>query len=165
VLAAVALTALLAASAQPAAASRYLQAGLDDAQLRYATTDTVAELANLPVQVARLTLYWGGPLGVARRRPAHPGNPSDPAYDWSAYDAIVKQLHAAGIQPLLGILGTPPWEDKAKGLNVAPASVSDLRDFAYAPALRYSGTYVSGGETFRPFTTGSRGTSRTTPCS
>ena len=67
-------------------------------------------------QVARLTLYWGGPQGVARRRPAHPGNPSDPAYDWSAYDAIVKQLHAAGIQPLLGILGTPPWANKAKGL-------------------------------------------------
>jgi len=148
VLAAVAVTALLAASAQPAAASRYLQVGLfDDAQLRYATTDTVAELTKLHVQVARLTLYWGGPQGVARRQPAHPGNPSDPAYDWSAYDAIVKQLHAAGIQPLLGILGTPPWENKSKGLNVAPANASDLREFAYAAALRYSGTYVSGGET------------------
>ena len=111
------------------------------------TTDTVAELTKLHVQVARLTLYWGGPLGVAKRRPAHPGNPSDPAYDWSAYDTIVKQLHAAGIQPLLGILGTPPWENKAKGLNVVPASVSDLRAFAYAASLRYSGTYVSGGET------------------
>jgi hypothetical protein len=59
----------------------------------------------------------------------------------------VKQLHAAGIEPLLGILGTPAWENQAKGLNVAPTRAADLRAFAYAAALRYSGTYVSGGET------------------
>jgi hypothetical protein len=60
-LAAVALTAALAASTRPAAASRYLQVGLfDDAQLRYATDESVAQFAKLHVQVARLTLYWGG---------------------------------------------------------------------------------------------------------
>jgi hypothetical protein len=146
VFAGVLVTAVLAVAS--ASASRYLQVGLfDEAQLRYGPTDaTVGQFQQLHVQVARLTLYWGGPLGVAKRRPGHPGNPDDPAYDWSTYDSIVEQLHAAGIQPLLGILGTPPWANKAKGLNVAPANASDLRAFAYAAALRYSGTFISDGQ-------------------
>jgi Glycosyl hydrolase catalytic core len=145
--AALVASAAIAASAQPASASRYLRVGLfDESQLRSGpTADAVTQLAKLHVQVARLTLYWGGPQGVAKRRPAHPGNPDDPAYDWSTYDTIVQQLDAAGIAPLLGILGTPSWANGGQGLNVAPANASDLRSFAYAAALRYSGTYVSSG--------------------
>jgi hypothetical protein len=146
---AVLVTAIVAASAQPAGASRYLQVGIyDEAQLLYGpTTATVAQYRKLHLQVARMTLYWGGPLGVATRRPVHAGDPSDPAYDWARYDDIAQQLTAAGIQVVFGIYGTPSWANGGQGMNVAPAHASDLRAFAYAAALRYSGTYIDGGTT------------------
>ncbi len=97
------------------------------------------------MQVARLDLYWGGPLGVAKRRPAHPTSPADPAYDWSLYDPVVQQLSAAGIKVLFSIYGTPAWANGGKGLNVAPRNPLDLKKFAHAAALRYSGTYEAGG--------------------
>ncbi len=140
------VTAILAGSAQPAAQSRSFQVGIyDEAQLLYGpTATTVALYKKLHVQVARMTLYWGGKLGVARRRPAHPSNPADPAYNWATYDAIVDQLAAAGIQVVFSIYATPAWANHDKGQNVAPVDPTALRAFAYAAALRYSGTYVAG---------------------
>ena len=38
-----------------------------------------------------------GPPGVAQSLPAHATSPADPAYDWSLYDPIVKQLTGAAI--------------------------------------------------------------------
>ena len=148
-LAAAACLAAAGSTAQPAGASRYLQVGIyDESQLRYGpTAATVSQYQKLHVQVARLTLYWGGPLGVARRRPVHAANPDDPAYDWTTYDGIAEQLAAAHIAVVFGILGTPSWANGGKGLNIAPAHASDLRAFAYAAALRYSGKYLSGGAT------------------
>ena len=146
----VALVAALAvAVSQPASGSRFLQVGItDEASLLYGpTAKTVATYKKLHVQVARLDLYWGGPTGVARSRPAHPTNPSDPAYNWSVYDSIVQQLTAAKIKVLFSIYGTPPWANGGAGLNVAPNNPLDLKKFAYAAAMRYSGTFVADGST------------------
>jgi Glycosyl hydrolase catalytic core len=145
------LVALVAALAvvvsQPASGSRFLQVGItDEASLLYGPTEkTVATYKQLHVQVARLDLYWGGPMGVAKSRPAHPTNPADPAYDWSVYDPIVQKLAASGIKVLFSIYGTPSWANGGAGLNVAPHNPLDLKKFAYAAAERYSGTFVSGG--------------------
>ncbi len=149
---AVLVTALVAASAQPGHASRYLKVGIyDQARLLYGLTGpTIATYAKLHVQLAGATLYWGGPLGVAKTRPDHPANPADPAYDWTIYDNIVQQAAAAGIHVVFTIYGTPPWANGGKGQNVAPRNASDLHAFAYAAALRYGGSFVANGSALPP---------------
>ena len=87
-----------------------------------------------------MNLYWGGASGVARsKRPANPRNPNDSAYDWSVYDAMVKQSADNNIKPVFSILWTPSWAGPAK--NMAPRRLIDLRNFAYAAAKRYSGSF------------------------
>jgi len=146
-------TALVAAlafvAAQSASASRYLRVGIyDQAQVLYGNTNqTFADFQALRVQEVRLTLYWGGPNGIAREQPANPADPADPAYNWTAYDNAVREAAADGMHVLFSIYGTPAWANGDKGLNVAPLSAQALRDFAYAAAERYSGSYVPpGGE-------------------
>jgi Glycosyl hydrolase catalytic core len=144
---AVLAAALVAASARPGHASRYLQVGIyDEAQLLYGPTEaTIATFKALHVQIVRMTLYWGGPLGVAKTRPKHAADPADPAYDWATYDTIVRDAAAAGMHVVFSIYGTPAWANGGRGENVAPTRASDLRSFAYAAAKRYSGTFIADG--------------------
>jgi hypothetical protein len=68
-------------------------------------------------------------------------NPNDPAYDWAVYDRAVQYAAQYGMTVAFSLLGTPPWANKAKGWNVAPTSVLDLKRFATAAARRYAGTF------------------------
>jgi len=110
------------------------------------TLDPVADnfplLSSLHVQVVRVTLSWGGPGGVANKRPANPADPADPAYDWSRYDQVVERANDAGIQLLFTIVGTPAWANGGKPPQYAPVSASTLRAFATAAAASYSGTFL-----------------------
>jgi len=143
---AVVATALLAATAQPASASRYLRIGIyDEAQSLYGPVDqTFATFKRLHVQEVRLNLYWGGQYGVAKRRPAHATSPADPAYDWSLYDRTVRYGAQYGVHIVFTIYGTPSWANGGHVLNVAPKSSVDLRNFAYAAAKRYGGAWPDG---------------------
>ncbi len=135
--------ALVAASAQPADSSRYMRVGIyDEAQTLFgAVPQTFAMFKQLHVQEVRLNLYWGGRFGVARSRPAAATNPADPAYNWDLYDRTVNYAAQNGVHVLFSIYGTPSWANGGKGPNVAPTQATDLRNFAYAAARRYSGTY------------------------
>ena len=126
-----------------ASASRFLQHGIfDDTQLNYGNPDQVFPLLKeLRTQVVRVNLVWGGPNGVATRRPVNPMNPNDPAYDWSVYDRTVSYATANGMKVVFSILGTPPWANSARGVNVVPRNILDLERFATAAARRYSGTF------------------------
>ncbi len=138
----VAIVALLAGlAAPPANPSRGLIAGIFDEQSTLGNPDwAYPQYTSLGVEALRVNLYWGGPSGVARaRRPANAVNPADPAYDWSVYDAMVKRSKENGIKPVFSILWTPGWAGKAK--NRAPRRMIDLRNFAYAAAKRYSGSF------------------------
>jgi Glycosyl hydrolase catalytic core len=116
---------------------------LDEAHTLYGNPDqTFPILQKLRVQVLRIDLYWGGKFGVAQSRPTDATDPSDPAYDWSAYDRTAQYAHQYGVKLLLTIWGTPGWANGGKGLRTAPKSFSDLQKFAYAAATRYSGTYI-----------------------
>jgi hypothetical protein len=141
VLAAVLATALVAASAQSGHASSYLRVGIyDEAQTLYGPVDkTFALFKQLHVQEVRLNLYWGGPYGVAKTRPASATNPNDPAYNWALYDRTVNYAQQNGVHVLFSIYGTPSWANGGLGPNVAPKRATDLRNFAYAAARRYSG--------------------------
>jgi Glycosyl hydrolase catalytic core len=133
-----------------ASASRFVQHGIfDDAQLNYGNPDVVFPmLKQLRTQLVRVSLVWGGPNGVARRRPVNPMNPNDPAYNWAVYDRTVSYATANGMKVVFSIVGTPPWANSAKGVNVVPARILDLERFATAAARRYSGTFrASDGRT------------------
>jgi len=143
-----ALCALALACAAPGAqGSRYLQVGIvDDAQLFFGNAAaTIADYKELHVQVVPVTLFWGGRNGVANADPVHPARPGDPAYDWSIYDQLVRRITGAGMQVLFTIDGTPSWANGGKATNVAPTDASNLRAFAEAAALRYSGKFVTHG--------------------
>ena len=137
---------LAAGLAVPAAsAARHLLVGLqDDAQTLYGNpTTTFPLLRQLRTQIIRVNMIWGGaPHAVAARRPAHPQDPSDPAYDWTLYDRVVRYAAQNHIQVMLTIMFTPKWANGGKARNVPPTNSNDLRNFAYAAAERYSGHYI-----------------------
>jgi hypothetical protein len=136
--------ATVAATAQPADASRYLRIGIyDESQTLYAPPDaTFALFRELKIQQLRVNLYWGGRLGVATRRPADARDPADAAYRWAVYDRAVRLAADGGIRIVFSIYGTPAWANGGRGQNVPPASANDLRNFAYAAARRYSGAFA-----------------------
>jgi len=144
VLAVVVAVACAAATSQRAQASRYLRVGIyDEAQIFYGPEpQTFETFQQLHVQELRVNLYWGGPEGVARRKPKDPTNPDDPAYNWSLYDQTVDYAKQYGQHVLFSIYGTPGWANGGKGLNVAPTSARELQDFALAAATRYDGSFV-----------------------
>jgi putative glycosyl hydrolase len=143
VIAVIALAAT-AATTRPAHASRFLRVGIyDEAQTLYGPVQTTFTLfKQLHVKEVRLNLYWGGAYGVAKTRPASATNPADPAYDWDLYDRTVNFAQQYGVHVLFSIYGTPGWANGGKAQNVAPTKPTDLRNFAYAAARRYSGVYM-----------------------
>ena len=135
------LAGLVAPSAQPRKQSRNLIVGIFDEQSTLGDpTWAFDQYKLLGVEALRVNLYWGGESGVARKkRPVNARNPNDPAYDWSVYDAMVKQSADNNIKPVFSILWTPSWAGPAK--NRAPRRLIDLRNFAFAAAKRYSGSF------------------------
>ena len=126
-----------------ASASDHMLLGLfDDAVTLDPEANSFPVLSSLHVQVVRMSLVWGGRGGVANKQPAHPADPTDPAYDWSRYDQAVERANDAGVQLLLTIVGTPAWANGGQSPVFAPTSGSDLQAFAYAAAQRYSGTFM-----------------------
>jgi hypothetical protein len=126
------ILALLAATlvlAAPAAASPYLQSGVqDDAWLRYGpgTLDgRVATLKQLGVEVVRYTLDW---------RELEPRRGS---YDWRSSDKVLLALRASGIAPVVTLWGTPKWANGGRGPSWAPTSKWTFAAFAGEAAKRY----------------------------
>lgn len=146
VLAAIVL--LAAGLSVPAAqAKQHMLIGLqDDAMVLYGNpTFTFGMLKQLRVQIVRVNLNWDR---VAKRRPAHPQDPADPAYDWDVYDRAIRYAGQNGMQVLLTILFVPSWANGGKPHNVPPTNYNDLRNFSYAAASRYSGHYIPNTDRF-----------------
>jgi hypothetical protein len=139
--AAAAFALLLAPSA--GASERLLVGLFDETQTLYGNPDYAFPLLHtLGADVVRVNLYWGGRFGVARRAPANPAEPADPAYHWEPYDRTVRYAKRFGMRVLFSIYGTPSWENGGAGLNRPPSSYARLEAFAAAAAARYSGTFV-----------------------
>ena len=139
------VAALLVAAviATPASASSWLQLGLVDTQEALGDQGRFGRtLGTLRPQVVRIVLGWGGPFGVAKtRRPDVGTDPSDRAYDWSRYDQAVLTATSRGARVLFTINGSPEWANLYQPANVAPQNFTRLKEFAYAAAVRYSGSY------------------------
>ena len=70
----------------------------DDAMvLRGNPVFTFGMLRQLRTQIVRINLNWND---VAKRRPAHPQDPADPAYDWDVYDRADRFAAQNGMQLL-----------------------------------------------------------------
>jgi len=140
---------LLAAglSVPAAQAKQHMLVGLqDDAMVLFGNpTFTFRTLKQLRVQIVRINLNWDK---VAKRRPAHPQDPADPAYDWTVYDRAIRYAGQNGMQVLLTILFVPSWANGGKPHNVPPTNYTDLRNFSYAAATRYSGHYIPNTDSF-----------------
>ena len=136
------LFAVAVALAPSADASPFLRPGIyDDAEFLFGNPDRVFPiLRQMNTRLLRMNLRWGGPNGVANRKPANPTDPNDPAYDWRAYDRGVVRAKGAGVEAMFSIVGTPPWANGGQAWNTAPRSAIDLRRFAVAAARRYDGT-------------------------
>ena len=141
-MAAVAALALLCSSA--AAAAPGLRGGITDSGGAYygQPANFFPALEELGVHLLRVHLNWGGRLGVAKRKPREGTDPEDRAYDWHLYDRIVLDGERHGVEVLFTIFGTPPWANGGQAPTHAPRNADPLREFAYAAATRYSGTYV-----------------------
>jgi hypothetical protein len=101
-------------------------------------------LSQLRTKAVRLNLHWGGRYGVAGVDPTvRPTDPNDGQYDWELYDRAVLYAAQYKIKVVFSIVGTPDWANGRKGPRVAPTAryMSQLRDFSYAAATRYSGRY------------------------
>jgi hypothetical protein len=129
-----AAAALLGATS--AAATPTARMGIqDDAWLRWGPgtlTQRLDTLQSLGVRTVRFTLLWSD---VAKRKPARPTDPNDPAYDWSQFDPILDGLHARGIMPVLTLYGSPTWANGRRAPNHLPTS--GFGTFAYAASKHY----------------------------
>jgi hypothetical protein len=123
-------------------AARSFSVGIYDDGMTLANPDKgFPILHNLRAQVVRITLWWGGPIGVAKTQPKNATNPADPAYDWSAYDRAVQDAAKYNIKVLFSIVGTPTWANGGRAAKYAPTRPIALQNFATAAARRYSGTF------------------------
>jgi hypothetical protein len=134
-LAATALGGLRATGANAAAG---VQFGLtDDAWLLNGpgtTAQRVAQLQALGVHVVRFSIHWDQ---IAPNEPTTATDPTDPAYDWTTSDDVLDALHAAGIDVVLQLVGTPRWANGGLPANYVPSSPTSFRAFATAAARKY----------------------------
>ena len=90
---------------------------------------------DLGVDVLQEQLVWNQ---VARSRPAHPREPSDPAYVWPrTLDFAYRAAFENHIKIALLVRGTPAWANGGKTSNWAPDNLGDYADFLVAAARRY----------------------------
>ena len=69
-------------------------------------------------------------------------DPNSPYYHWAALDASIAAANAAGITPIVDILGIPAWAYHDPYLSVFKAGTPDITKlgaFATALAARYDG--------------------------
>jgi hypothetical protein len=128
----------IALHANPASASSGIQYGIqDDAWLLGGSGSLERRLdlvQSLGVTIVRFSIHWDQ---IAPTRPARALASNDPAYQWGGVDAVLRGLHARGIQSVLTLIGTPGWANGGQKPNVAPKGTSTFSDFAYAAAKRY----------------------------
>ena len=142
---AAAIVLVAAGLAVPAAqAKQHMLVGIqDDAMTLHGNPQfTFSTLKSLRTQIIRINLNWNE---VAKRRPAHPQDPADPAYDWTVYDRAIRYAGQYGMQAMLSVriasilrkAGFAGWvslemEGKEDPLVAVPKSYDVLRQ-AFGP--------------------------------
>lgn len=160
------LAALLAAMtivpASPALAEPALRLGFNDLNtIQHLPSERPLELQHLRATRAstvRLMWEWDSIERVKPPNAAMARDPAWPGYDWSALDAALRDVAAAGVTPVITIYRTPRWWEgpgrpkistKAREGTWKPDPAAFGR-FMYAAALRYSGGFPDPEPPSRP---------------
>lgn len=94
----------------------------------------------LGVSIYEADLDWDD---VAPRRPRHPTNPNDPAYQWPVeIQQAITQAKRFHMRVLLQIITTPGWANHRRPWNWAPSNPDDYAAFAAAAARRYPSVHL-----------------------
>jgi Glycosyl hydrolase catalytic core len=133
-----AVAAVGAAAALAAPVPRPLLLGFQDEQSFLWSADRLENLdraASAHASVVRVTANW---REIAKKKPAAPASPADPAYHFEGLDDLVWQSQLRGMRVLLTISGTPKWGSTSGKANAAPRA-ADLGAFCSAIGSRYNG--------------------------
>jgi hypothetical protein len=90
---------------------------------------------------ARLIVYWSSIAPATPPSGFVATDPTSPGYSWAGVDAVVGAAEAAGLTPILDVVGPPVWAyaTPPSGVNGGSPNVADLGDFATALATHYDG--------------------------
>ncbi len=107
------------------------------------------DVDELNVGFMRWDLQW---KFIAPTKPRNARDPEDPAYNWGGADAFVRNAAAHNLQDrvMFTLWRTPPWASSLKsksGIETHMPKMQYWKDFVFAAATRYSGTYVPPGQT------------------
>jgi hypothetical protein len=91
------------------------------------------------MQTLSVPLSWPTVAPVRQPSSWDPADPNDPNYDWSAADALIGQIVAAGLQPIVQVYEAPVWARVTPEVRVSPPRPDALEQFLRAAAERYSG--------------------------
>jgi hypothetical protein len=123
---------LLTRSTSP---SSTLTLGLqDDALLTSAEPLAVPTVKALAPKLIRFNIVWSN---IAPKKPAHPANPSDPAYVWASADRIVALAATLHASLLFTIVDAPKWANGGESPEHVPTDPADFGTFCSAVAQRY----------------------------
>jgi hypothetical protein len=142
---AVAVGGALAGTAAPAHA---LELGLMDPAYAAQEPDAYwADIGALKPKTLRIDVHWDQ---IAPTRPAKQRDPGDAAYQWGYLDDLVRSSAAhgyVGCQLIATVWRTPRWASTIpRPYNYANMpDVQQFRNFVYAAAVRYSGSYDPDG--------------------
>jgi hypothetical protein len=146
--------ALVLSLARSAGAGGLTTALIDPAGL--SSADLALSGSEVGVGMIRIQLYWRGVAPWTRPLVFDAENPADPNYNWSSFDAEIKAIRDAGLQPIVSVSYAPDWaEGSGSGADgtVRPNPV-EFGKFAKAAATRYSGLFLDPadltGITFLP---------------
>ncbi len=110
--------------------------------------DRVALIADTGATVTRVDFFWAD---IAPEKPAKPRDPDDAAYDWTRTDLTMRELHTAGITPIVSVYNSPVWATDAPApepgiaVNTNAPDPDDFADFMAAVATRYAGDFTPEG--------------------
>ena len=119
------------------AAAALAPAGAGAAGLTLGVSGDIQQAKELGAGIVRLDVGW-----PTSRRPVHPRDPADPAYDWSRADEAVAAARAQGLRVLLSFTGLPPWARRPHApRGVDPSTYrprpADVGAYGEALARRY----------------------------
>jgi hypothetical protein len=104
-----------------------------------ATAFTMAQAAG--AGYVRLAVPWRSIAPAVPTSGFVATDPMSSEYNWAGIDLTIEDAAAAGLTPILDIVGTPEWayEKPPSGVNAGSPNIADLGDFAAALASRYDG--------------------------
>jgi Cellulase (glycosyl hydrolase family 5) len=141
VVVAVVAAVLAIAPASASSASHPLIIGIKGATQLFGPDETLAlsRIRSAGMQTVSVPLNWPAVAPVRQPSRWDPTNPNDPNYNWSAADALIRQIVAAGLQPILQVYQAPTWARLTPDVPVSAPRLDLFAQFLHAAAERYSG--------------------------